>query len=89
MRTLRRILEHVDEALGARRELRVDPAHVRHVEETALREDPTLDLDEFGRRYVHELRQRIVDGVKARRPLTETRPQMLYFRDAARGRKRA
>jgi len=86
MGTIRTLFEHVDEMLGARYDLRVDPAHVRHVEETSLRGDPTLDLDEFGRRYTAELRQRIIDGSRPKRPLTETRPQMLYFKDAARKR---
>lgn len=78
---LQRLLTLLAETLdpGARA-MYVDRAHILHVIETRERDGD--DLDEFGRQYVADLRRRIARGLRPERNLLESRPHMLYFRDA-------
>jgi len=81
--TLSSLLDHLDAALhGPGRAMYVDAAHVRHIVETRDRADHYADLDEFGRRYVRQLQRRIRRGVAPEFTLLESRPQLLYYRDA-------
>lgn len=83
--TMRSLLDHLDAALhGSSRAMFVDIAHVQHVDEVRLRDDHQADLDEFGRRYVRQLQRRIKKGVPPEFTLLESRPQLLYYRDAMR-----